>query len=231
MTPADVRSGVRSAWAFLRLIELDEALSSFEPLRVNERFRDAALDPNRRYEEVYLIGLEESHYNFILQDFSYFQFSCVVRDEYRFAFLPNPFLSLGAASELANLQDYVREGAITLDEYLHRINELRAGQYPPPIRYENSPRQYRKYVHPQSHLHIGHHGDNRWPLNRQLTVTAFTTLIAKHFYGRAWGSNKHIDPLSGQNSLEMTLANEKANCQPVSAAQFSQDEFAQFFFS
>lgn len=231
MTPADVRSGVRSAWAFLQRIELDEALSSFVPLGVNERFRDTALDPDKRYEEVYLTGLENSHYNFVLRDYSYFQFSCDVRDEYRFAYLPNPFLSPTAAGELGDLQDYVREGAMTLDEYLHRISELRGGQYPPPIRYENSPRQYKEYVHPQSHLHIGHHGENRWPLNRELTVTAFTTMIAKHFYGRAWGADKHIDQLSGLNSLEATFAAEKALCRLVSVARFSADQRAQFFFS
>lgn len=231
MTPADVRSGVRSAWAFIQRVELDEALSSFVPLGVDEQFRDIALDPDRRYEEVYLTGLAQSHYNFVLRDYSYFQFSCDVRDEYRFAFLPNPFLSTTAAGELGDLQDYVREGAMTLDEYLHRISELRAGQYPPPIRYENSPRHYKKYIHPQSHFHIGHHGENRWPLDRELTVTAFTTMIVKYFYGRAWGDAKHVDAQSGLNALETTLATEKARCQLVSVARFSADERAQFFHS
>lgn len=231
MTPADVRSGVRSAWAFVERLELGQSLSSFAPLGVNESFRDLTLDPDRRYEEVYLAGLEASHYNFILNDYSYFQFSCDVRDEFRFAYIPNPFLSPNAAGELSGLQEYLREGALTVDEYLQRISDLRAGQAPPPIRYENSPKQYKKFIHPQSHFHLGHHGENRWPVERELTVSAFTTLIIKHFYGSYWNASAHKDALTGKNKLEDVLTAEKAACAPVSVARFSDEERAQFFHS
>lgn len=229
MNPADVRAGTRSAWMLIGRLGLQEGLSTYEPLPVHEGFRDAALDPDARYERVYLTGLENSHYNFIMADYSYFQFSCRARNEYRFAYLPNPFLSPTSAGQLNELREYVDEGVISLDDYLHRISEMRAGQHPPMLRYENSPSQYRKHLHPQSHFHIGHHSDNRWPLERELTVTAFVTLIMKHFYSSYWNDDRHIDSLSGTNELEDLLAAEKAGCRLVPVEHFTNDERAQFF--
>ena len=230
MNRADVRAGVRSSWAFVERLGIAQTVSAFEPLGVNEQFRDAALDVSKRYEEVYLVGLGQSHYSFILEDYGYFQFSCSVEDEVRYAYFPNPFLSVESGADLSELREFVDEGIMSLEDYLHRVGEMRSGQYSTPVRYENSPSQYVSLSHPTSHFHFGHHAENRWPLARILSPMAFTTLIAKQFYGSAWTDRRHRDRVTGANDLERVLTNEKAACEQLGHPHFSADERAQFFF-
>lgn len=230
MNRASVRAGVRRAWAFVERLRLAQNVSAFEPLGVNEVFRDFALDPSRRYEEVYLAGLGQAHYNFILEDFGYFQFSCMADDEVRYAYFPNPFVSTDSGHALAEMREYVDEGILSIEEYLQHIGEMRGGQYQTPIRYENSVSQYVELTHPTSHFHFGHHADNRWPVSRTLSPTAFTAIVAKQFYPHAWSDPRHRDRVTGANDLERVLSAEKAACALIARDGFTDAERAQFYF-
>ncbi|MGH1558005.1 hypothetical protein ACRAWD_09940 [Caulobacter segnis] len=76
---------------------------------MDEDFRHAAMSDETLYEDLYLLGLRTSHYNFLLSDFSYFQFSVNGDGESRFAYYPNPFIgaSQSAMQELAEMREYV----------------------------------------------------------------------------------------------------------------------------
>ncbi|MGO7522428.1 hypothetical protein, partial [Rhizobium brockwellii] len=85
-------------------------------------------------------------------------------DGFRFAYYPNPFFGAAkdAESELSEMQEFVAEGIIGVDEFLHRVSEVRRSQHPPLVRYVYALEQYVEATHPCSHLHLGFHGENRW---------------------------------------------------------------------
>lgn len=226
MNKGDVISGIARAWKFAEALKLGEAFSNPAPMRPDEEFRSVALDPERHYEELYLCGLRRGQYNFILNDYSYFQFGIEQDDHVRFAYYPNPFYGATptAVSELVELRQYVTEGVLEYEEYLHKMSELRQGQHPPLIRYENAPNQYLELRHPCSHLHLGHHSDNRWPVQRLLTPVAFALLIFKGFYPRAWVECGKGTLEGENNKLDDALIAERQNCRVLSDEFFSPRE-------
>lgn len=233
MQSSDVRSGIQRSWEIIRELDLGETYSNPLPLVVEAQFRDAILSADARYIDVYLLGLNLSYYNFLLTDFSYFQFSWDKVDHVRYAYYPNPFLGPTDASieEFRRRRGLVESGDITHEEYLALLRDRPAQFRVPALRYENSPEQRRELEHPCSHFHIGYHGEDRWALNRVLSPLAFTLLIVKHYYGLAW--QVYGDEPDGpyQNKLEARLAREKADkCVPVVDALFSKLEEKSFFF-
>src|SRR5215472_6389700 len=86
-----VQNSIYRAWKMVDLMELGETFANGAPLGVNEGFRDLILSDESRYVTVYLAGLNLSHYNFLLVDYSYFQFSWSDPDCVRYAYYPNPF--------------------------------------------------------------------------------------------------------------------------------------------
>lgn len=122
-----------------------------------------------------MAGLSLSHYNILLTDYSYFQFSWDRENYVRYAYYPNPFIS-GKDNELESfrrLQELVESGLLQHEEYLTILSERSAMSGIPMLRYENAPDQRKKFAHPCSHFHIGFHSENRWPVRRILTPYAF----------------------------------------------------------
>jgi hypothetical protein len=146
----------------------------------------------------------------------------------RYAYFPNPFQPRGANWGLSEAARAAEEG-MTHDEYLELLQGFSPEVRIPLIRYENAPDQYRSLAHPTSHLHIGHHDDNRWPLNRVLTPLAFTLLMVKHYYGDVWRLRGLDEGDPCGNRLETALINEKMNCRIVENALFSNNESRSFF--
>ena len=232
MQSSDVRSGIQRSWEIVNALDLGETFSNPLPLAVDEQFRDIVLS-DATYIEVYLAGLSRSHYNFLLVDYSYFQFSWEKLDHIRYAYYPNPFLGPAEASisEFKRRRELVESGLITHEEYFALLRDSPAQFRIPAFRYENSPDQRQELRHPCSHMHIGHHGEDRWALNRVLTPFAFTLLVLKHYYSPSWREmgDDPADPYG--NSFEARLAQEKsAKCALVPAALFSPKEATSFFF-
>lgn len=226
-----ISNGIIRSWDFLEKMGLHESFSNSGPLPVNEVFRDLILSEDSRYVDIYSTGLSLSHYNILLIDYSYFQFSWEGGDNVRYAYYPNPYTA-GKTRELASFKrrrKLVASGAITQEEYLSMLRDANDELRVPLIRYENAPSQYQGLKHPCSHLHIGHHGDNRWPLNRVLTPAAFTLWIAKQYYGEEWWTLGEDEQNEFGNTLEHLLVQEKTNCRPVVASHFSDLEFRSFY--
>jgi hypothetical protein len=123
----------------------------------------------------------------------------------------------------------VEQGAITYEDYLSLLRDADAELRVPLIRYENAPSQYKGLKHPCSHLHIGHHGDNRWPVNRVLTPLAFTLWILKQYYGSEWQTFGDNEQDEFGNIFESRLITEKMECRPVMPPHFSEAEGRSFF--
>lgn len=210
----------------MQAVNVGEYFTNPAPLKPSEVFRAAAVDEAVRYEQLFLTGLENSDYNFTLYDFSFFQFGISKDDHVRYAYYPNPFLgdSREAISEISDLKLYIEEGLISVEEYLHRISEVRNGRHPPLVRYENAPDHYVPSKHPCSHFHLGHHDKNRWAIQRILTPSAFGLIILKHFYSDKWIEDSNIKIFGSKWSLDELLIHEKGYCRILSDDLFNETE-------
>ena len=228
---ADLVRGIAKAWAFAKRLKLDETFANPVPLEPRDEYRRMALDENTHYEDVYLTALKGSYYNFLLCDFSFFQFHINGDGETRFAYYPNPFIgaSISAMAELTEMREYLEEDVITTEEYLHAVAERRACRHPPLIRYEHAPSQYKELSHPCSHFHFGNHGENRWAVKRELTPVAFSLLIYRQFYGLQWQDCG--EGVAEIPSLDSCLRDERQNSRTLSDAQFTEEEARHFHFA
>jgi len=233
LNSADLARGIRKVWDYAKILKLDEVFSGPTALEASESFKELALSNSANYEEIYLAGLRESQYNILLKDLAYFQFGLGQQGSVRYAYYPNPFLgrSDAAVKDLSELKDFVEEGILDIDEYLHRISELRRPQHPPLVRYENAPAQHVELIHPCSHFHFGHHSDNRWPIRRVLTPSLFSLLLFKHHYSEFWLSTRDIKIGRNGMSIDELLSKSKKECQILPVELFTDQESKQFYFS
>jgi len=229
MDKPKIQKGIFRSWEAVNDLGMGETFATPAPLGVVDEFRKLILSDDADYIAVYLTGLRLSHYNFLLTDYSYFQFSYSNIDCVRYAFYPNPF-----AHNLADFkrwQELVEAGYLTQEEYLGMLRDARADFRVPIIRYENAPEQHKGLRHPCSHFHIGHHSDNRWAINRVLTPLAFVLLVIKQYYGSVWREAGDDETDAFGNILEASLVRERANCRLIDEALFTKAEERSFFFS
>lgn len=173
-----------------------------------------------------------SHYNFLLTDYSYFQFSWSAENCVRYAYYPNPYITgrdeLAGISTIKRWHELLEAELISFEEYLALLKDSKPEVRIPLIRYENAPSEYVALEHPCSHFHIGHHGENRWALSRALTPNAFTLLLCKLYYSRAW--NDRWEDRDGRrfNRFEEELSAEKQKSARLAEAQFTESELKSF---
>ncbi len=230
MNKADLASHIRKSWLYAKALQVDELFSGPTALDASDAFKALAISPDASYEELYLAGLRDSQYNILLRDLLFFQFGTGSVDGVRFAYYPNPFLGAAtdALAELKDMQEYVAEGIIDMDEFLHRVSEIRRPQHPPLIRYEYSKRQYVEATHPCSHMHVGFHRENRWPVRRYLTAHAFALLIFRLFYLDFWMRADTIKSGENELTLDAVLKVARAECRMLYQDEFSNEEGDRF---
>lgn len=234
MNNNEIASQIRKTWEYSKAVGIGEVFSNPSSLEPSDLFKTMSVDEGISYEELYLCGLRDGQYNIALKDFSFLQYSLGQEEnEVRFAYYPNPFLGAApdAVAEVTEMQEYVAEGIIDIDEFLHRIADIRKPRHPPLVRYEYSRKQYLEESHPCSHFHLGYHGDNRWPVRRYLSAHAFTLFIMRIFYREFWANAAKIK--HGQDELEMDAILEiaKQDCRMLYAEEFSDREERRFFLS
>ena len=185
MDRRDIQTGIFRSWEFVSSMDLGESFANGAPLEIKSEFRDLVLRSEADYVTIYLAGINWSHYNFVLSDFSFFKYSWLPDESVRYAYYPNPFYN-GKVEDLKRRRELVEAGMITEEENLVILRDEGIDPRAPLMRYEYAPKQYKELFHPCSHFHIGHHDDNRWATNRILSLLAFTLLILKHYYGPVW---------------------------------------------
>lgn len=230
MSKNHLTSEIRKAWSIAKLMEIEQSFTGPVALQASEDFKRLATSPDVSYEQLYLEGLQSSQYNIILRDYSFLQFGSGAADEVRYAFYPNPFIgaSQAAISELAEMQEYVEDGVMGVDEFLHKASELRVPQHPPLIRYEYSVQQYRKLRHPCSHIHLGFHSENRLPIRRRMSAWAFSLFIFRLFYLRNWVNAKNVKSDDKDSTLDKIYATARQECRILYENEFSEEEELHF---
>jgi len=231
MNRDDVVRGINRTWTTADELGLAQTFGSAGVLGVNEEFRDLIFTGSASYDDVYMKALELSHYNILLNDYSFFQFGWEGRGLVRYAYYPNPFIASKEDAEyLKSREELVSAQMISHEEFLYLLKSRGSVSGVPMLRYENAPSQRSAFYHPCSHLHIGFHSENRWAVNRILTPYAFSLLVYKHYYGSPWkefGDNSEIEY---KNNFERSLVEEKANCFVVDESLFGVDEQRSFYF-
>lgn len=217
---------------FFKVAHVDQYISNPSSFNPSEDFKKICLNGDASYEEIYLMGLKLGEYNILLVDYAYLQFSLSDNASLRFAYYPNPFMgaAIDKVQEVSEMREALLEGLIDMEEFLHSISEIRNTIHPPLFRYEHSPEQYVELCHPCSHFHLGHHAENRWPVQRILTPEAFSLMILKHFYKSLWEGAGKLTLGREECSLDEVYSREKAKCKRLPLALFSLKESNQFFF-
>lgn len=230
MNKPELMAQIRKIWEYARGLQIDGVFSGPAPLEASDNFKRAAGDPSASYEELYLLGLRESQYNILLRDYSFFQFGMSGESDVRFAYYPNPFFgaSSEAVAELTEMQEYVSEGIIDVDEFLHRASEIRKSQHPPLVRYDFALGQYVEATHPCSHLHLGFHPDSRWPVRRFLTAKAFALLIFRLFYLEFWTRAGPLREGATEVTFDQALDSAKLESRLLYDNEFSEAETRRF---
>lgn len=233
MNEGDFRSGIRKTWEYAKCIGIEGEFSGPSTLNASEEFKAISLDPNMDYERIYLGGMRGGDYNIMLADYSFFQFSYGDQFDIRYAYYPNPFLgaSRDAIASIAEMHEYVEEGIIDIDEFLHKISETKQGRCAPLVRYEYARAQYVPLRHPSSHLHLGHHTESRWAVRRVLSPDAFGLLVMKLFYGDYWENADLVKSKDPPTTVDTELALAKTACQLLPREEFSEAEESQFFWA
>lgn len=192
--PEFIRQIGRS-WEFFKQLTLDRTLIWKASLPVDEDFRRVALAPESFYAEIYRVGLSRSSYNFLLSDYSYFQFSWDSDAAWRLAYFPNPWIAgVPDAQDILDQWEALEEmGGLSHEDASDLIEELPYKGAIPAIRFEYSRQQYREIVHPAAHFHIGRNADNRWPCAVLLGPHAFSMLVARLYYADQWRTRSSFE--------------------------------------
>ena len=86
MDRSDVVRGINRTWETAERLDIAETFGNAGPLPVKDEFRDLLFSADTLYVDAYLAGLSMSHYNVLLSDYSYFQFSWEREGYVRYAF-------------------------------------------------------------------------------------------------------------------------------------------------
>ncbi len=227
MNRRDFLNSVRRGKNIIEETGFLRTVSSIDSLPVTEQYRRIALDPSATYEKIYLAGLELVQYNFVMNDYSYFQFSLLKEDptEVRLAFFPNPYSDF-TESYTPELEEALEDGVYSFEEYAQVLAEENPRHDVPALRFEVNAGQYKELDHPYAHLHLGRHEDNRWPVARILTPYMFTLLIIKQFYRYKLADCRRVPGPGGSeiSQYDVDIINEVANCRAVSPELFTATE-------
>lgn len=224
MTRNEFEGSIRSAFSVLvegELTSWDRQIS-LRSLTPAVEFKKVAYASNASYEDTYKAGLRFRAYNFLLTDYSFFQFwhdSESQAKRLRYAYYPNPFAF--------PIRSHWAETDLFDSELLEQVlDEAPLTYNRPPIRYDLAKEDYIETAHPCSHLTIGAHLSNRWPVARILTPRLFVLFIARHYYPEFWKGYEE-DRLTAdgfKNRLDQALADEKRTSELLSFSFCSQRE-------
>ncbi|ANM15318.1 hypothetical protein AMK06_CH00368 [Rhizobium sp. N541] len=208
MTRDDFNTSIRAIHSFFANEAFVESSVYLVTLPRSVEFNKTSLTSSD-YNTVFEAGLSLSHYNFLLKDLAYFQFSHASESEWALAYYPNPRVSGSsvALSEFNELRDAAERGEIDDEEFSLLASSLQVGNYIPRMRFEYSESQYRPVRHPGAHFHIGMSGEDRWASSRKLSPRSFGLLIAKHYYPELWWKSSRFSQVKEDQELAANIEN------------------------
>ena len=229
MTKNQILSSIKKSSALLDDIGLLNSFVNAHTLDVNDAFMKISFNHESKYEEIYLTGLEQQNYNFILNDYSYFQFSFREQEDRRngwtkpyarYAFYPNPFeQNEGGLEEIYRMY---KDEEIDFEEYSQAISEYKPLLKRLPVRYDLSFRQFEKVYHPTSHFHFTLSENSRLASNKVFSPLVFTMMIMNTYYLDEWMAHSQS---KGSFYLESMFKREISLCENISDYNTKDNEY------
>lgn len=230
MNQATFNSSIVRSVELCQRLRLEPIVIAPTSLGVNDAFNAVALSATASHESIYFSGLENRQYNFILADYSYFQFSIIPiynkpeledKFELRMAYYPNPMNSTddlmpeSPTNQLMFFNQLYLEEEWTFEEYSQALCEMQANVTVPIIRYDMSEDQFKRVNHPKAHIHIGISNSSRIATNRIFTPELFTAFVLNNFYREYWEE-------SSGNSFDMErfYSTKKNECSVLSEGHY-----------
>ncbi|WP_082714891.1 DUF2290 domain-containing protein [Falsirhodobacter sp. alg1] len=206
---------IRAVEGLLKKVSLLEGTVYNFSLPRSAAFNEISL-ASQDYNEVYEAGLRLSHYNFLLTDLAYFQFSRATDTEWALAYYPNPRIT-GSPSAKETFQELIEardNGEISEEDFAELASDIPSKVYVPRFRFEYSQKQFKPVRHPGAHFHIGMSGEDRWSSARRLSPLSFAHLMLKYFYPDEWWPESRFsgpeenwkDPVHMANCLDDGLS-------------------------
>ncbi|WP_375200695.1 DUF2290 domain-containing protein [Lysinibacillus sp. RS11] len=202
--PSITRSYDR-AKKFLSDFELLETENTSRPFSLNfNKFSSEFFDcfQSDNYSNIYATCLENSDYDLLLKDGSFFQFSAlpnspksinIERGNARFAYYHNPRFHYCYEDFLTNVvladepELHMEEiGDLFAVEYEQYISEAQLKKNVTPIRYDYDIKTYLPNKHALSHFHIGFNNDIRIATDKFIYPSTFVGFVIQHMYYTTW---------------------------------------------
>jgi len=207
-------------------IENSTRARTLKPNKFSSKFWAVCTDKKYNYHEIYQIAMENSDYDFILTDDSFFQFSCDSYDHntgkgrIRYAFYQNP-------RKYPTYDEFLIDNGFLIDEcgdmfyedYEQFICEAELRRKITTIRYDYNFCDYRPPYHPVSHLHIGYNNDVRIALGRVLSPVKFISFVVRNVFKSNWRDGYSQNSVFKNNCLDF-----KENCSVLENIVFNEDE-------
>lgn len=197
---AKIKCSINEGIKFLKSIDLyeEQIKKNCENMEYEKKYSQEyrASIYNEEYETKYKIAMENSDYDILLKDGSFFQFNCQKNGKsfkIKYNFYQNPYIDAKISYEnfIKNMYDIEydlvgEEYRILYEQY---IAESKVNQNITPIRYDFDNEEYLEMSHPISHFHIGRNNEVRLPLNYVLLPEMFIQNIVMFIYPEYWKRN------------------------------------------
>lgn len=168
---------------------------------------------------LYRRSINGFNYDILLLDESILQFS-YSKDQngkplLRYAYYQCPY-EFFSYEQYLDYYDFSYEeiGEELKTEYEQELSESVIKDHFVHIRYDYSEHEYQLAVHPVSHLHIGHLGSIRIPIQMMITPYMFSLFVLKQCYYRKWRE------LIAINTFHKAISVSKTSCSILNTALF-----------
>ena len=178
------------------------------------------------YDLIHKTAMRNSDYDFLLNDDSFFQFSCVneggnlEKGIIRYAFYENPRV-YPTYEEFLVLNGFSYEdcGEEFYMDFEQEIEEAKLKKNVTPIRYDYDHRFFKPVEHSISHIHIGHNNDIRISTSTILNPAKFVSFVLRNVYPKIWNN-----AFMNDEAFKELCLSSRRSCHQVNENYFEDDE-------
>jgi hypothetical protein len=141
------------------------------------------------YLEQWTYYLRNNLYDFLLVDWSIFQFELLKdggEDKYRYVYLENPYQAVQSFGQYCNVSRTLGRADLESQYFSYLEDDCEVKEHVRPIRYDYTPLQYKRGLHPASHFHLGCINEFRLSTRKLMRPIGFTLFVARHIYPEYW---------------------------------------------
>lgn len=154
------------------------------------------LSKNNKYRETYESAIKNFDYDIMLNDDSFFYFTCDSNKNRRYVFIQSPYqyrtfydflCDMFESCDIPKTNEGINELRESLaNEYEQWLSELGLNELAVYLRYDIDRTDYTPNIHSYTHLHIGMGTDIRIPCSIYLSPLSFSLIVLKHVYKDTW---------------------------------------------